>query len=135
MFQAVSPPIIRSTKLYIQRQVLSNQYCCLLLQYWFVFVNTRYNIRIPTSFKVKVIFIEYRLHWELNILQITRNNFVTNCPPMNVYVKWTLRFSSICVWFMTLNSPLSFFPLYLMNLYVDQIHSSVWRYFCIFILI
>jgi len=34
MFQAVPPPIIRSTKLYIQRQVLSNQYCC-LLQYWF----------------------------------------------------------------------------------------------------
>jgi hypothetical protein len=30
MFQAVPPPIIRSTKLYIQRQVLSNQYCCLL---------------------------------------------------------------------------------------------------------
>jgi len=28
MFQAVSPPIIRSTKLYIQRQVLSKQYCC-----------------------------------------------------------------------------------------------------------
>jgi len=33
MFQAVSPPIIRSTKLYIQRQVLSNQYCCLLLSW------------------------------------------------------------------------------------------------------
>jgi hypothetical protein len=31
MFQAVSLPIIRSTKLYIQRQVLSNQYWCLLL--------------------------------------------------------------------------------------------------------
>jgi len=29
MFQAVPPPIIRSTKLYIQRQVLSDQYCCL----------------------------------------------------------------------------------------------------------
>jgi hypothetical protein len=28
MFQAVPPPIIRSTKLYIQRQVLSNKYCC-----------------------------------------------------------------------------------------------------------
>ena len=27
MLQAVPPPIIRSTKLYIQRQVLSNQYC------------------------------------------------------------------------------------------------------------
>jgi hypothetical protein len=27
MFQAVSPPIIRSTKRYIQLQVLSNQYC------------------------------------------------------------------------------------------------------------
>ena len=33
MFQAVPPPIIRSTKLYIQRQVLSNQYCCLLLSW------------------------------------------------------------------------------------------------------
>jgi hypothetical protein len=30
MIQVVPPPIIRSTKLYI-RQVLSNQYCCLLL--------------------------------------------------------------------------------------------------------
>jgi len=28
MFQAVPQPIIRSTKVYIQRQVLSNQYCC-----------------------------------------------------------------------------------------------------------
>jgi hypothetical protein len=28
MFQAVFPPIIRSTKLYIQRQVLSKQYYC-----------------------------------------------------------------------------------------------------------
>jgi len=33
MFQAVTPSIIRSTKLYIQRQVLSNQYCCLLLSW------------------------------------------------------------------------------------------------------
>jgi len=33
VFQAVSPPIIRSKKLYIQRQVLSNQYCCLLLSW------------------------------------------------------------------------------------------------------
>ena len=31
MFQAVPPPIIRSTKLYIQRQILSNHYCCPLL--------------------------------------------------------------------------------------------------------
>jgi hypothetical protein len=31
IFQAVPPPIIRSTKLYIQRQVLLSQYCCLLL--------------------------------------------------------------------------------------------------------
>jgi hypothetical protein len=29
MFQTVPPPIIRSTKLYIQRQVLSNRYCWL----------------------------------------------------------------------------------------------------------
>ena len=33
MFQAVPAPIIRSTKLYIQGQVLSNQYCCLLLSW------------------------------------------------------------------------------------------------------
>jgi hypothetical protein len=33
MFQAVPLPIIRSTKLYIQHQVLSNQYCCLLLSW------------------------------------------------------------------------------------------------------
>jgi len=31
MFQVVPLPIIRSTKLYMQCQVLSNQYCCLLL--------------------------------------------------------------------------------------------------------
>jgi hypothetical protein len=30
-FQAVPPPIVRSIKLYIQRQVLSNQYCCLTI--------------------------------------------------------------------------------------------------------
>ena len=33
MFQAVPPSITRSTKLYTQRQVLSNQYCCLLLSW------------------------------------------------------------------------------------------------------
>jgi hypothetical protein len=33
MFQAVPPPIIRNTKLYIQGQILSNQYCCLLLSW------------------------------------------------------------------------------------------------------
>jgi hypothetical protein len=33
MFQAVTPPTIRSTKLYIQRLVLSNHYCCLLLSW------------------------------------------------------------------------------------------------------
>ena len=33
MFQAVPPPIIRRTKLYTQRPVLSNQYCCLLLSW------------------------------------------------------------------------------------------------------
>jgi hypothetical protein len=32
MFQAVPAPIIRSTKLYVQCQVLSKQYCCLLGQ-------------------------------------------------------------------------------------------------------
>jgi len=38
-FQAVPLPIIRSTKLYIQHQVLSNQYCCLLLLWM------RWNLR------------------------------------------------------------------------------------------
>jgi hypothetical protein len=33
MFQAFPPPIIRSTKLCIQSQVLSNKYCCLLLSW------------------------------------------------------------------------------------------------------
>jgi hypothetical protein len=33
IFQAVPSPIIRNTKLYIQRQVLSNLYCCLLLSW------------------------------------------------------------------------------------------------------
>jgi len=33
MFQEVSSPINRSTKLYIQSQVLSKQYCCLLLSW------------------------------------------------------------------------------------------------------
>jgi hypothetical protein len=33
MLQAVPPPIIRSTKLYIQRQILSKPYCCLLLSW------------------------------------------------------------------------------------------------------
>jgi len=33
MFHEVPPPIIRSTKLYIQRQVLSKQHCCLLLSW------------------------------------------------------------------------------------------------------
>jgi len=33
VFRAVPPPIMGSTKLYIQRQVLSKQYCCLLLSW------------------------------------------------------------------------------------------------------
>jgi len=33
VFQAVPPPIIGSTKLCIQHQVLSNRYCCLLLSW------------------------------------------------------------------------------------------------------
>jgi hypothetical protein len=33
MFQVVNPLIIRNTKLYIQPQVLSKQYCCLLLSW------------------------------------------------------------------------------------------------------
>jgi len=43
MFQAVPPPIIRRTKLYVQCQVLSNQYCCLLLSWmrWNCWLNFR----------------------------------------------------------------------------------------------
>ena len=47
MFHVVPPHIIRSTKLYIQRQVLSNQYCCLLLSWmrWnVVFLDFSWNI-------------------------------------------------------------------------------------------
>jgi len=44
IFQAVSPPIIRSTKLYIQCRVLSNQYRCLLLSWM------RWNCVFPRSF-------------------------------------------------------------------------------------
>jgi hypothetical protein len=50
MFQAASPPIIRSTKLYIQHQVLSNQYCCLLLSWM------RWN---SISSTIAVVFAEY----------------------------------------------------------------------------
>ena len=49
MFQAVPSPIIRSTKLYIQRQVLSNQYCCNCGMRWNLrFANLlRSWVRIP----------------------------------------------------------------------------------------
>jgi hypothetical protein len=39
-FQAIPPPITGTTKLYIQRQVLSKQYCCLLL-WWMIHDNSR----------------------------------------------------------------------------------------------
>jgi hypothetical protein len=43
MFQAVSPSIIRSTKLYIQ--VFSNEYCCLLLSWirWYFSISKKVN--------------------------------------------------------------------------------------------
>ena len=46
MFQAIPQPIIRSITHYIQRQVLSNQYCCLLLSWmkWkFLTTSTSYT--------------------------------------------------------------------------------------------
>jgi len=45
MFQAVPPPIIRSTNLYIQRQALSKQYCCLLLSWmrWNYVISLKYD--------------------------------------------------------------------------------------------
>jgi hypothetical protein len=55
MFQAVSPPIIRSTKLYIQRQVLSNQYCCLLLSWM------RWN-SVPSHRDKHVIDVHFTVH-------------------------------------------------------------------------
>jgi hypothetical protein len=49
VFHAVPPSIIRSTKLYIQRQVLSNQYCCLLLSWmrWREIEKTLHLVRCP----------------------------------------------------------------------------------------
>jgi hypothetical protein len=52
MFQAVSPPIIRSTKLYIQRQVLSNHYCCLLLL-WMSWLYFRDELAMHGHMNVK----------------------------------------------------------------------------------
>jgi len=41
MFQEVPPPIIKSTKLYIERQVLSNLYCyCSIGFRWFLFTSS-----------------------------------------------------------------------------------------------
>jgi hypothetical protein len=46
MFQVIPPPIIRSTKLYIERQVLSKHYCWLLLSWM------RWNLDISIGFKI-----------------------------------------------------------------------------------
>ena len=53
MFQAVPPPIIRSTKLYIHRQVLSKQYWCLLLSWM------RWNRSSISSTKAAVLVSQY----------------------------------------------------------------------------
>jgi len=50
MFQAVPPPIIRSTKMYIQRQVLWNQYCCLLLSWMrWIAAGSSIGLTIPDA--------------------------------------------------------------------------------------
>jgi hypothetical protein len=53
MFEAVPPLIIRSTQLYIQRQVLSNQYCCLQLSWM------RWNSSSISSTIAAVLFWQY----------------------------------------------------------------------------
>jgi hypothetical protein len=59
IFQAVSPPIIRSTRLYIQRDVLSNQYFCLLLS-WMNYFYGRFKDMsldfLPSNFNPHLIF-------------------------------------------------------------------------------
>jgi len=50
LFQAVPPPVIRSTKLYIQRQVLSNQYCSLLLSWMrWITASSSIGLTIPDA--------------------------------------------------------------------------------------
>jgi hypothetical protein len=48
MFQAVPLPTIASTKLYIQRQVLSKQYCCLLLS-WMIWKSWWWAEELPET--------------------------------------------------------------------------------------
>jgi hypothetical protein len=50
MFQAVPPPIIRSTKLYIQRQILSKHNCCLLLSWMrWIAAGSSISLTIPDA--------------------------------------------------------------------------------------
>jgi hypothetical protein len=49
VFQAVPPPTIRSTKLYIQRKALSNQYYCLLLS-WMRWNGVRQYLTLYVQF-------------------------------------------------------------------------------------
>ena len=84
MFQAVSPPIIRSTKLYIQRQVLSNQYCCLLLSWirWnSVPSHPVYFLKQPLH--VSGIFVAY--HQEVYCICTT----IGTCCAFQLTVRWT----------------------------------------------
>jgi len=54
IFQAVSLPIIRSTKQYVQRQVLSNQYYCLVLSWM------RWNAVSPPIIRSTKMYIRLR---------------------------------------------------------------------------
>ena len=72
MFQAVPPPIIRSTKLYIQRQVLSNQYCCRLLSWM------RWNVPPPIIRSTKL-YIQR---------QVLSNQY---CCLVLSWMRWNLR--------------------------------------------
>jgi hypothetical protein len=55
MFQAVLPLIIRSTKLYIQPQVLSNHFCCLLLS-WMRWNSMEFFFYLLTSINCSTCF-------------------------------------------------------------------------------
>ena len=57
MFQTVPPPIIRSTKLYVQRQVLSNQYCCLLQSFHLIYEGSRQQYWFDNNWRCMYIFL------------------------------------------------------------------------------
>jgi hypothetical protein len=73
MFQAVPSPIIRSTKLYVQRQVLSNQYCGLLLSWmrWNEFHHQEHKAVHTASDIVKPILLPAAIVDEMEQISIS----------------------------------------------------------------